>query len=269
MPNFYIFHQNLRVFGGGTDDRNDPFEDACQDISDALGSDRVIVAGFTEVMNDGATVTAIRRIAQNLDPGLRKPTLFATGKTAVGGTMEWVAISTAASFTQQIAGKVLKMGDGSWRAYPTTQLAPELLPNDNFAADVRGLAYVGGTFNGQSILIGFIHNNYTLGEPTTIYRALPKMVEAIGAVHAGWDNVPRYLGGDFNIEPDNINVEYQALYARDEDGLAIPTTFHHPYDFWVTNDDNLNDGDVEVFTQTRWENNPKLSDHAGVGLQIA
>ncbi|HLO04709.1 MAG TPA: hypothetical protein VK191_16510 [Symbiobacteriaceae bacterium] len=269
MPNYYVFHQNLRVFAGTNARRNTAFEDAMDTISTDIGSDRVLVAGFTEVMNNQNTRTPLRRIAQELDAALRTPILFATGTTAVGNQTEWVGISTHTNFTVQISGKVLKQTNNTWQAYPVTpQLPADQMPPGNFAADVRGLAYVGGTIGNQRLLFGFIHNNYTLGEPSTIYRALPQMVTAIGQAHQGWDQVTRYLGGDFNIRPDDIGVGYRAVYATDEDMGEIKTTWYHTYDYWITNNGNIDTGQAEVFTASRWENDPDLSDHAGVGLQI-
>lgn len=265
---YWLFHQNLRVFCGTNARRNTAFEDAMNTISTELDQDRVIVAGFTEVMNNQTTQTPLRRIAQELDPSLRTPILFAVGTTAVGNQTEWVGISAHVNFGIQISGKVLKLTNNTWQAYPTTnQLPSDQMPNGQFAADVRGLAYIGGTFGQRRMIVGFIHNNYTLGVPSTIYRALPQMVAAIKAAHQGWNQVPHYLGGDFNIEPDDIAANYRAVYAATDEG-PIKTTWHHTYDYWITSDPNLTENEAEIFKESRWENDSDLSDHAGVALRV-
>lgn len=240
-------------------------------VSRALGQDRIFIAGFTEVMSRAARAN-LTTLALSLDPILQRTQVFAVGVTAVGGKKEYVGISLANDFDLQISGKVLPLTPTKWRAYPTTELPAAEMPAGEYVADVRGLAYVGGRFGGQRMLVGFMHNVYTLSERAFHYRAIPHMVDAIWAAHRDWGETTVYLGGDFNVQPNDLDATYRVRYALTPTGDPINTTKNHPYDFWITNDPLIGRNRPQVFTQTRWDKarrrNLELSDHAGVSFRI-
>jgi hypothetical protein len=277
---YHIFHQNLRVFGGRSLDRNEAFADAMEDISDDLGSsDRVLVAGFTEVMNAGAG-DALAEMATALDQGLQVPYLFACGVTAVGAKPEYVAISvfkgSTVQFEVEYAGKVLRRADKKWQCFASTDCDISKLPTKaDLEADVRGLAYVvgtikGGAYHGKQMVMGFMHNMYNLGERSIYYSSLTEIAAQIYSKHSLANTVKCFFGGDFNLEPHNIRSRKgPTLYSVFEQTGTKPTktTVKNAYDFWLTNMQNVSNTLAKVWTITRSVQGG-LSDHAAISLQL-
>lgn len=271
MPTtYYLFHQNMRVYGGGSVDRNDAFRQAFSEISDDIGhTSRILVAGFTEVMNSKVCAKELPGLALKLDPALKTTYFLACGITALTRTLvpEYVAISTYSTFKVGIMGRVLKKADKSWGCWSSDDGPVGELPS-GLAADVRGLGYVGGTHNGKSLIVGYMHNMYNLGERSTYFQSLPKMMQLIKAKHPDWDKVPIVFGGDFNLPPRAISrrSETYTICARDASDEPINTTSKHAYDYWISDRDIAAES-AEVFEQTR-DVGEGISDHAGIGLDV-
>ncbi len=281
---FHIFHQNMMVFGGGSSDRNEAFKTQMWNISIALGSSRVLVAGFTEIVNDGKTMDAIKAIAVKLDPGLTSNQAFACGITACNKKQipEYVIISIFNSafkgaFALKISGRVLLVLNNQarkvWQCFPSTELAIDQMPK-NFVPDSRGVAYVGGTYQGKDMIIGFMHNMYGEGDRFGGFQSLDDTAALIRVKHtdAGWGDKDVFIGGDFNVDPRPIKQDSQlwTICARTDptnaESAAVVTTSHHAYDFWLSTY-FLTADYANVWTQTRNKSN-HLSDHAGVSLKL-
>lgn len=269
MAKYHVFHQNMRVFGGGSYSRNEAFEGAMEEISSDLGnSRRVLVAGYTEVMN-GKTASALTDISVSLDPALTKPLLFAVGITAFkASNPEFVAISLFKTFKLIDMGRVLRLGSiykaPRWVCISSGDLDITAMP-DEAVPDSRGMAYVYGSFQGQSIVVGFMHNLYNLGDRSGSFQAIGGMTNLIRKRHGLGSDVPIIFGGDFNVKPrDNIGG-VNAAYAED-DNKPVNTTSHHAYDFWITTTVIDND---RAFVHAETRNvSEGLSDHAGISLEL-
>ncbi|MBL7500404.1 endonuclease/exonuclease/phosphatase family protein [Frankia sp. CNm7] len=81
MP-FYLFHQNMRVFGGETLAYNARMKAAFGKLPIGYPTTRVLAAGFTEICNHGSAPFALSNMARGLDPGLTRPWTVAVGRTA-------------------------------------------------------------------------------------------------------------------------------------------------------------------------------------------
>jgi hypothetical protein len=280
---FHLFHQNMMVFGGGASVRNEAFKKKMWDISQAIGSDRILVAGFTEIINDGKTLEAIKEIAIKLDPGLTVNQAFACGQTALNQKQipEYIIISAFNSpfkgtFTLKISGRVLlvsNLNKKSWQCFPSTELAIDAMPK-NFVPDSRGVAYVGGTYQGKDMIVGFMHNMYGEGDRSGGFQSLDVVSGLIREKHkdGGWGDKDVFIGGDFNVQPRAIRSDSTlwTICARvdpnDGESDPVSTTSTHPYDFWLSTY-FLTPDYAKVWTQTRDKSN-NLSDHAGITLKL-
>lgn len=273
-PNYHLFHQNLRTFTGGNSVRDKNFKTAMRKISGKIGVDRVLVAGFTEVMNGkSATIQSLKRMACALDPGLTAPPLmFAVGITAFKSQIpEFVALSIYQTFKVEFKGRVLPAqqltATPNWTCYPSTDIDIGEMP-DNIKPDCRGLAYVCGKYSGKKIIAGFMHNMYALGDRSSVFQMLPEMIQLIQEKHSNYASAGTFLGGDFNVRPRPITSSVYTVNACDTNGNPIKTTKNNPYDFWVCNKQIAN-SNAGVFVETRDPNPPsRLSDHAGIMLQV-
>jgi hypothetical protein len=278
---FHIFHQNMRVFGGGSAARNLAFTNAVASVSASIGVDRIAVAGYTEVMNARAARNAIAGISATLDSRLTRTNYYLCGRTALGGR-EYIVISIYTSpnlalmptnFNPAANGRVLMVNTLNglqWQCFDSNDLDILTMPQ-NGIADSRGLAYVVGTFTSggaaQNMVVGFIHNMYNLGNRSGAFQSLAVMMARIRARYNLAGNVPIIFGGDFNVGPRHLsrNLQIYTIYQANGGG-PVNTTSSNAYDFWVSNA-NIGNNNATVYPQTR--NVPlKLSDHAGIGLQL-
>lgn len=278
----HIFHQNMMVFGGRSSKRNEAFKTKMHQICGGFGADRVIVAGFTEIVNDQKAVEAIKGIAANLDPGLTGHQAFACGITACNQKQvpEYVIISTfnkpsVGTFEERISGRVLLVqnwvGKQSWRCFSSSELDVDKMPQ-NFAPDSRGVAYVGGTYMGRDMIIGFMHNMYGVGNRYGGFQSLDAVATLIRAKHDGWGDKEVFIGGDFNVTPRpirrNASLKHIAAISNPNDKKSwILTTLNHAYDFWLSTSNAVTSPNAKVWTETR-DKEDNLSDHAGISLKL-
>jgi hypothetical protein len=278
---YHLFHQNMRVFGGGSTERNDGFEEAMKRIT-TLGTstDRVLVAGWTEVMNAGVSDSSLKKIAACLDSQLTSTYFYACGVTCgKSESPEYVCISTHQDFKPTYWGRVLNKEKDQWTCYTHDECATNSWPyKGQVAADARGLGYVGGTISGKKFIFGFMHNMYNLGDRSAILSKCQKMMEGIRTKHKEKADVPIVFGGDWNVKPtgkkDPTRVSPRTkvfvTYAVKDDGKGgkkvINTTLKHAYDYWLASY-KIDNACAMVHDESR-DVDANLSDHAGVSLLL-
>jgi hypothetical protein len=272
-----LFHQNMRVFGGGSAPRNAVFTGALTAINAATGA-AYWAAGFTEITNPNAPLRGVLAgLAATLDPGLTSLVVIEVGTTALG-MREYIGIVwDNAAFPVAHVGRVLRDPvNRAWAAYNVAAAAIPanrviLLPGLGapLAADSRGVAYIAGTNGGTNYLLGFMHNMYALGDKSGAYVAMPSMTDlaraGIGGAYAAAEVI---VGGDFNLDPRPPKRPRGAaflLYPRAEGGPGAytNTTLANPYDFWLVSNVGITDADDTVYPATRVAAG---SDHAAVVL---
>jgi hypothetical protein len=139
------------------------------------------------------------------------------------------------------------------------------LPEDA-SLDYRGVVYLIATVGTKELAIGFIHNLYTFEDQRSLVRGqIYNMLNTMSPDN----NVYRYLGGDFNLDP--------ALVGTDRTGQAwplveteLPTTrTGNIFDYWYCPFGQGGQPQPGVYYGTQ---NPLgqtgLSDHAGIYLRI-
>ena len=210
-----LFHQNMRVFGGGTAARNAAYHASFAAIAGGLGgAGPVAVAGFTEVMNNGAADTAFGPggVGGGLCAALGVNHIgnIACGQTALANRPEYVAIGVHAGLAVVSVGRLIIHATGSSvslihnvsPAIPPPAAWCNQLPNA-FTPDYRGLVYVVVNIGGLNIAVGFLHNIFGLGINDHDHRVLvmgqlPYMMTYMGQGIPGI--VAKYIGGDFNCD---------------------------------------------------------------------
>jgi len=237
---FYLFHQNMRVFGGATPAWNIRMKDAFWSLPIGITGDRVLVAGFTETKNFITAPNALAGMVTALDKGLTNMVTIAVGNTAtlMGGSKKRKSKGTKAYYpteyisivTKPVVGgygfNVLRAGKAIYMeqrgltqpeaCFPTTgvgSLAPEVMP-EYPKLDSRGLAYVvgeikwtGDPLDGRILVVCFMHNMYALGDPGGALQKMPRLVKTIYAKHPDiiQPNVnPCIVGADFNLIPSIV-----------------------------------------------------------------
>ncbi|HKP13667.1 MAG TPA: hypothetical protein VJZ91_16220, partial [Blastocatellia bacterium] len=171
-----IFHQNMRVYGGGAGGRNAAYLAALTAINGITGA-VYWAAGFTEITNGNAPLrAALSTRAQALDAGLTNIVVIEVGTSALG-TREFIGITwdSAAGLNVQHAGQALwNPVNHGWPAYNNAIGGAPINQTINLpmgvalGADTRGLAYIaglslGGGMGGAALIIAFMHNMYALG----------------------------------------------------------------------------------------------------------
>ncbi len=274
-----IFHQNLRVFGGGRAARNAAFQAALAEVQAAAGVG-YLAAGFTETMNDGDPCQgALRGLANSLDEGLGRLSVIAVGTTAVGVQTEFVGIAwNPDTIDIEVVGQVLLV-DREWQVFlsnqpgeavPATVGPPPGIPLRT--ADSRGLAFAAGMVGGLPCLIGFMHNMLNLGDKTGAYDNIPAMAtRACQAIGGAYTNAHIIVGGDFNLPPRNPGTartrgQFYCVAATDGNGAYVRTTVANAYDYWLVNFDGLTSANVGAHFATRGDGG--RSDHAGISLNF-
>lgn len=275
-----IFHQNMRVFGGGSAPRNAAFNIAFGAINGVLGN-VLIAAGFTEISNPNAPLRGqLLTLSGQLDAGLTSLTVAEVGTSALGLT-EYLGMSwDPAVFNVQHGGQcVYNNLARAWQANIVPAALPNVIPAPGgafLAADQRGPAFLAGIFGGAPLIVMFMHNMYGLGDRTRGFDGMPSCGSAIrlgiGGAYAGALVI---AGGDYNIAPrfagrkrgrdgTLIGMNYRAAKLG---GVPINTTATNPYDFWLASDvTNIPEAWARVLPQSRVA---PASDHAGIALRIS
>lgn len=270
-----VFHQNMRVFGGGVVDRNAVFTGAFARIQ-VSASSSFAVAGFTEIVNDRTAFDAVGRMADTLFDSRCDHVVVEVGNTA-GDRTEYVTIAWNRAFLQvSRVGLYSRQGDGTWR--PTLV---DLPPDRRFVPggvggvlDSRGVAFVlasgRGSLANRRFALGFFHNMYNLGDRSGAVQNLPRVMRDLSVD----EDAEVIVGGDFNVIPPPVAGEPPPLQSRfedirvlaaiDEHGQYVNTTSVHPYDYWFVNRPWTYD-EAHVHPETRIDG---ASDHAGISLDL-
>lgn len=275
-----LFHQNMRVFGGGSAARNAAFNGGFTAIN-AITGPMYVVAGFTEITNNITSVIQLPPLAAAIDPGLTNLIVIEVGVSALG-LREHIGIAWDPAYVNvQHAGQVLKNGvTGQWDAHntPTGGGLPATINRPggvNLVADSRGPAYIAGTYNGNHYIFMFFHNMYGTGDRSSAYTNLPAMVRSVrNTIGGAYAAAEAFIGGDYNINPRSPvrkrardgTITYEPLVACAQQvmGVYTNTTNSNPYDFWLCSDHAFTNANDTVYAQTRFS--PNGSDHAAVVL---
>ncbi|WP_437593529.1 hypothetical protein [Sorangium sp. So ce1000] len=245
-----LFHQNMRRYGGGSAPRNAAYNAMLPAILAPLAAPvlPVAVAGFTEVVNNGAAATGIAARCANL--GVVFVGNVACGITALARGPEYIGIGRNALYPLLTVGRFLFQASGGGitlihqRAASAAALNALGIP-DLASADYRGLVYVVVTTPAGRIAVGFLHNLYTFVSSRILVAGkisamVNKMGEAASGLPAVVNIVARYIGGDFNvgmISPRDGATGYYAappLYPAGAGGVG--TTYSgSAYDYWYSN----------------------------------
>ncbi len=254
-----FLHQNLRCFGGEADPRNAAYTAAFGHIKAQLdapaGAGSVLVAGATEIVNNGAGARAWQALARRL--GLAQDEVIACGQTALAHGPEFIGLAVHPSLQVLSTARILLQPAAQSLslhhdiADPVTPDWCGRLPAGS-APDYRGVVYV--VVKSMTIApfaVGFLHNLYTLEDQRALVAGkIPEMLALMRsnpAMHGG----PGYtfLGGDFNLAPAARGTArtgqafpyYAGITAADllhlpHGAVAGGTTLAgSPYDYWYAN----------------------------------
>jgi hypothetical protein len=288
----YLFHLNMQVYGGKNQIRNNLLDQALTKIQAKFGQ-KFLVAGFTEIGNALSGLNFGDR-AKVLDFFLSKTVLIEVGTTAGKGAIEHLGIAWDPNYFEALdAGQVLYNSvKKRWIVYNkkgAPSAATIALPDvRGLGTDIRGLAYICGKWEYQDsltkrqatqyLVVGFMHNMYSLSDRSLAFESLPSMRDALLSELGDPDpNDPTaswrtYIGGDFNLEPANPGASRGVLkYAaaryyqpKEKQYFYYDTTWAHTYDFWLS-DQNIKDDDAELAADTRYDH---ASDHAAIILEL-
>lgn len=248
----YLFHQNMRVYGGGNGPkmRNQAYNNpgggfATVAAGLGVGMAPVAVAGFTEITNNRASRAALMASCAQL--GAAFVGNVACGITALARGPEYIGLGRNAAYPLVGVGRILfQIGGGvtllHQRAATTAALNNLGLPPTS-SADYRGLVYAIVTTPAGNIAVGFLHNLYTFQANRVVVAAqIGSMLSRMGAAANGQPAallVARYMGGDFNvglISPRGIGNGYSAnapFYPAGAAGMG--TTYSGSlYDYWYS-----------------------------------
>ncbi len=293
MP--WIFHQNMRVYGGCSANRNQAFATAFENLSGNTNPG-CIVCGYTELRNNGVP------LHDNL-AGYSNQLFIASDRAAKGSIIE-IGISGrevsehVGIFWDASKLQVQRIGFSNQDGLDEYKAGVEVIGRNHqctynmplrpglHQADKRGLAFIAGSDkNGQKWLIGFMHNMYGTGDRYGGFENIPNLLKAaLGALSdSEWaqsEDIGIVVGGDFNVEPRSFterNSDGLVPYASvDQNGKPELTTDHHAIDFWIVNEVFI--GRCKLIQQqgqdvpnivpgVHQETHDQLcSDHAGISL---
>ncbi|HEX8396555.1 MAG TPA: hypothetical protein VF644_03970 [Pyrinomonadaceae bacterium] len=286
----YLFHQNMLNFGGGADVRNEGYRQVLNEAR--AGSDKIIlVAGFTEIK---ATATAPEQIQSFINRLIDKPVgnnndpaliMVAAGQT-IATLPEFVAIGVHPDMIiNQIGRTYVRAGGGGVETVldvapnPLTNRWISNLPND-CNADSRGIVYVQITNKSkQSIVVGFVHNMYTFEVArSTFMTQIPK---ALNLIQKQCGGVDIFLGGDFNVPPEdredriygNYYYYFEGLTLTPNEGVAFEpggtTMAGSKYDYWYSNIKSGKRLPAPSVSGATLNKDKHLSDHCATFLKIS
>src|SRR5690349_12303700 len=217
MP--FLFHQNMRTFGGGTGARNTAYQLAFGGLAATLAvHGPIVVAGFTEITNNVTASSALSGVGAA--PGINLCGAFgitfratiACRLTAVGGQLEYIGIGTAAAPFPAILsfGRILVHAQGL-ALHLIHDIAPagggfvnwcaHLPPNAS--ADYQGIVYIVVTINGNTVAVAYTHNIFSINDNrSAITQNLPTAANLVRTNPAmPGPNGIVYVCGDFNCLP--------------------------------------------------------------------
>ncbi len=255
-----LFHQNLRVFGGGTDARNTAYAAAFAHIKAQVespgGPGSILVAGGTEIVNNASGALAWRQLALRL--GLNQSEVIACGQTALAHGPEFIGIAAHPSLQILSTARILIDAHPTLGCWLHHDIADPLTPEWSgglpgaISLDYRGVVYlVVRSAALPPFAVGFLHNLYTLEDQRSIVAGkIPQMISLMRsnpAMSGGAGHV--FLGGDFNLPPTPRGTARTGQAFPYSIGIAPADLLHMPrgtvaggttmsgslYDYWYSN----------------------------------
>jgi hypothetical protein len=224
MP--FLFHQNMLRFGGANPDTNDAYQLAFGGIAGALPGP-ILVAGFTEIMNNNAATRALS--GQQPVPHQGPMAINLCGALGVGwgatiacrqtapGVMEYIGFGFAhAPLEVRSYGRILIHIQGNQHGgvlHLIHDIAPAGAQFINWCnnlpqaatVDYQGLVYAVVRINGINPItfaVGYTHNVYAIHDFREALTAkLPEAANLIRTDPAMPANGVVYVCGDFNELP--------------------------------------------------------------------
>lgn len=266
-----IFHQNMLTFGGAAAARNVAYGAA---FTAGFPAGPVDVAGFTEIVNNGATHATLTALCVNL--GITFIGNFSCGITALASGPEYIGIGVRTAVGGAVVRAVGRFGFNKQNGGLTLihEIQPYPVPlnwgvdpiSEYCLPDFRGAVYVIISLGGFLSAIGFLHNRYkdpldplwgAAGPPDNAHRTLiaDKIPDMMLDMNNSLDDfshtlgLPRlpnggvYLGGDFNVPPRVWQSPRKAMWQPHSEVLmARPATFQRPPPPPPVNPANFNNG---------------------------
>ncbi|HKP03609.1 MAG TPA: hypothetical protein VJU77_09655 [Chthoniobacterales bacterium] len=253
----FLFHQNMRNFGGAAPARNASYTGAFGAIAVGLaGAGGICVGGMTEIVNNGTASVTLSGPAPNLFNwlGLQPAVLAACGITALARGPEFigigiagVALASVGRIFLQASGQAINLIHDIARPGPPSPEWSEAVP-PSATPDYRGVVYVVVTSAATGPFgVGFLHNLYTFVEQRILVAgqipAILALMRANPAMAGGRGHV--FLGGDFNVAPiirGTPRTGIATCYAVGAAPAATPpgamaggTTWNgNLYDYWYS-----------------------------------
>ncbi|AET64207.1 hypothetical protein [Methanothrix harundinacea] len=274
-----IFHQNMRVFGGGSPVRNGAYSGAFAAITAALppGTGPISVAGFTEITNGATSNAALGPLCVNL--GTNFYATVACGETALAHGPEFIGIGINAAYTIVSIGRILINSNNGIKlihdissALPPTPLWRNEVPGGS-TRDYRGLVYVviqNAALN--RIAVGFLHNLYTFEDQKILVMGnVPLMAFLMASNPMMPVGGHIYIGGDFNTLPDVSRGTRRTGIVYNYSAGGATTISGNIYDYWyseIPHGGPLPVPSVHYNTMSPVYPPVNLSDHAAITLTI-
>jgi hypothetical protein len=290
-----IFHQNMLNYGGNVL-RTAAYFNQFRNIDRSSSAfNRIDVAGFTEITNGNTAITGLSILTGALFNGGRNNrkhqlAVVKCGRTALG-KFEFTGFAVRSGIRITQFGRVaIRSGSEvavDWApvsdyGYIRTDIPRFTRWSQDFdgscLADYRVVVFARLTLGIQDVVVGFVHNMYTLDvNRTDFMQKLSKMMDKI--------NLGRhiYIGGDFNVSPKNIGNERSGLFYKytapliarpagiDADNFTGGGTLlsGRLYDYWFSDirRGSINTPRPSVYSGTL-NKDIGLSDHCGVLLNI-
>ncbi len=282
----FLFHQNMRVFGGGTPLRNQAYGAAFTTMAAELGpANAIVVCGFTEIMNYATAGPVLAQLGAVI--GLPGVVPVACGQTALANGPEFIAVASSAHVVS--VGRIMIEANVSLTLIhdiapiPVTPAWCTTVPA-NTAYDYRGVVYLVVTVGATNIAVGFMHNMYTFTEQRAlIAQQIPRFGALMASNPAMAGGGPVYLGGDFNVPPLVRKSTTYGKYTPYAAGIPAPappgvvaggtTVNGNLYDYWYSNREPVGPWPFGYVPPVPGVYVPTLlgadmSDHCGVHLRI-
>lgn len=282
----YLFHQNMKTFGGAQPARITAYRAAFQQIRIDLGhGNRFLAAGFTEIANNQMAAQAFRGdhgLCAQL--GVRYHSTILCGSTVLG-RKEYLVVGFHQDVQIEAIGRVFvestTRGAQSFLDVSPGPLNPGWAANlpPRASGDFRGVVVARIRFQEVPSVVGFLHNVYSLDPQRSLFAGqIPNIMGKLRA-WAGL-GVRVYVGGDYNVLPPppggtrgTARTGFAYAQALGDPGYYDATTWgRNLYDYWFTSHERIDglpfpSANRETMDGAANSGNPK-SDHMAIMLRI-
>lgn len=233
-----LLHQNLRLFGGGSQDRNHSYHHAFTRIARQLaapgGDGPAWVAGGTEIVNHPVGLRSWETLCPAL--GLRSAGVVACGQTSLAAGPEFVGLAVHPDLSVLSIGRIFPIAnrigvtlhhdlgrpaDPDWSTRLPTGLTH----------DFRGAVYVVvGSPLVPPLAVGFLPSRYTYeSERSLLTGRIPDLIAAIQANPAMRRGAGRvFLGGGIAAAPSERAFGRHAMVYEYAHRAASAELYHLP-----------------------------------------